>query len=61
MTLIVREPIPNPCFDAWTMGFNKVSREELAGMSGINNFFGKDRTTVIVDAGRAKEESTRRG
>jgi hypothetical protein len=53
MSLIIREPIPKRYFDAWTMGFYKVSREELAGMSGVNDFFGKDRNVVSVDAGRA--------
>ena len=55
VTLIIREPIPKRHFDAWTMGFYKVSREEFAGMSGVNDFFGKDRAVVSVDAGRAKK------
>jgi hypothetical protein len=55
MTRIIREPIHKRNFDAWTMGFFKVSREELAGISGVNDFFGKDRTTVSVDSGRAKK------
>jgi hypothetical protein len=55
VTLIIREPIPRRYFDAWTMGFYKVSDEELAGMSGVNDFFGKDRTLVGLDAGRAKK------
>jgi Sensors of blue-light using FAD len=53
MTLIIKEPIPKRHFDEWTMGFYKVSRAELAGMSGVNDFFGRDRTGV--DAGRAKK------
>jgi hypothetical protein len=55
VTLIIREPIPKRCFDVWTMGFYKVSREELAGMSGINDFFGKDRAALSIDAGRARK------
>jgi Sensors of blue-light using FAD len=55
VTLIINEPIPQRYFDDWTMGFYKVSREELAGMAGVNDFFGKDRTVVHVDAGRAKK------
>lgn len=55
VTLVIREPIPRRFFDAWTMGFYKVSREELAGISGVNDFFGKDRTEISVDAGRAKK------
>ena len=55
VTLIIKEPIPRRDFDAWTMGFYRVSREELAGMSGVNDFFGKDRTVLSIDAGRAKK------
>jgi hypothetical protein len=55
MTMIMKEPISKRHFDAWSMGFCKVSREELAGMSGVNDFFGKDRAMVNVDAGRAKK------
>ena len=55
VTLVIREPIPKRCFDAWTMGFYKVSREELAGLSGVNDFFGKDRTALSIDASRARK------
>ena len=55
VTLIIREPIPKRYFDEWTMGFYKVSREELAGIAGVNDFFGKDRTVASIDAGRAKK------
>ena len=55
MTLIIKEPIPRRYFDDWTMGFHKVSREELDGIAGVNDFFGKDRTMVSVDAGRARK------
>ena len=53
VTQIIREPISRRYFDAWTMGFYKVSHEQLAGMSGVNDFFGKDRAVVSVDAARA--------
>jgi hypothetical protein len=55
MTLIIREPIPKRFFDAWTMGFYKLARAELAGISGVNDFFGKDRTVISVDVGRAQK------
>ena len=55
VTLVIREPIPQRTFDGWTMGFYKASREELAGLAGVNDFFGKDRTVVSMDAGRAKK------
>lgn len=47
VTMVIREPIPKRYFDAWTMGFCKVSSEDLARMSGVNDFFGKDRTLVV--------------
>lgn len=55
VTLIIREPIPRRYFDAWTMGFYKVSREDLEGIAGVNEFFGKDRTLLEVDTGRARK------
>ncbi len=55
MTMIIKEPISKRHFDAWTMGFYEASRAELAGLSGVSDFFGKDRATVGVDAGRAKK------
>lgn len=55
VTLVIREPIPKRSFGGWTMGFYKASRDELAGLSGVNDFFGRDRAVVNVDAGRAKK------
>ncbi len=55
MTRIIREPIPKRFFDTWTMGFYKVSREDLAGLAGVNDFFGKERSGPGVDAGRARK------
>lgn len=54
VTTIIKEPIPKRSFDAWTMGFHKVSNEELVSLSGVNDFFGKG-AMVTVDAGRARK------
>ena len=54
VTLIIREPIAKRHFNDWTMGFYKVSRQDLAKMSGVTDFFG-DRATVSSDAGRARK------
>lgn len=54
VTTIIREPIPKRNFDAWTMGFHRVTNEELASLSGVNDFFGTG-AMVTVDAGRAKK------
>jgi hypothetical protein len=55
VTKIIREPIPKRSFGAWTMGFYKVSREELAGLVGVNDFFGKAQSFDGLDDGRAKK------
>jgi len=55
VTKIIREPIPKRSFDDWTMGFFRVSREELEGIVGVNDFFGKGRSLDLLDPGRAKK------
>jgi hypothetical protein len=55
VTLIIKEAIAERQFDNWTMGFHNISRKELGGIPGINDFFGKDRAIVSVDAGRARK------
>ena len=54
VTTIIREPLPKRNFDAWTMGFHSLSSEELANLSGVNDFFDKG-AMVSVDAGRARK------
>jgi hypothetical protein len=55
VTKIIREPIPHRAFDEWTMGFSEMTRKELAGMDGTNDFFGEARCFTHLDAGRAKK------
>jgi hypothetical protein len=55
VTKIIWEPIPQRSFDDWTMGFYKVSRKELEGIAGVNDFFGSARCFADIDAGRAKK------
>lgn len=55
MTKIISEPIAERSFDAWTMGFYKVSRQELAGIAGVNDFFGSAGSFADIDEGRAKK------
>ena len=52
---IIREEIPQRFFGSWTMGFSRVSRAELAEISGANDFFTKGRCFADLDAGRAKK------
>ena len=39
VTKISSEAIPNRSFEHWTIGFSRVSRKELAAISGSNDFF----------------------
>lgn len=55
VTMVIKEPIPKRQFDAWTMGFYKISRKELAGLAGVNDFFGRNGTLFTVNAGRANK------
>ena len=54
VTLIIKETIDERYFDDWTMGFHKISREELAGIMGVNDFFLYDSVLNKIDAGRAR-------
>lgn len=55
VTKVISEAIPKRSFDAWTMGFSAATREELAGISGLNDFFRKAHCFDTIDAGRAKK------
>ncbi len=55
VTKIISEPIPRRSFTDWTMGFQDISREELADIPDMNDFFGASRCFTDLDAGRAKK------
>jgi hypothetical protein len=55
LALIIKEPIQERYFDDWTMGFYKVSRAELAGILGVNDFFRNDGAVDSDDASRARK------
>lgn len=58
VTRIIREPIPRRFFSAWSMGFchaGALELAELAGLEGVNNFFGHDEGAPRLDAGRARK------
>jgi hypothetical protein len=55
VTRIIWEPIAERTFDAWSMGFHQVSRGDLAGIAGVNDFFGAGQCTADIDEGRAKK------
>ena len=55
VTKIVNEAIPSRSFAHWTMGFSQVSREELALISGTNDFFSGSSCFLGLDSGRTKK------
>jgi hypothetical protein len=55
VTLIVREPIARRAFGDWTMGYAHATREELAKVQGLNDFFGKGSVLECVTYSRAKK------
>lgn len=55
LTLIIREPIFERSFGEWTMGFEKLDREEAADMIGENDFFASASCVAELTPGRAKK------
>jgi len=55
VTKIVAEAIPRRSFAHWTMGFSQMSRQELALISGTNDFFGDSSCFLDLGSGRAKK------
>lgn len=51
---IIAEPIQDRDFGAWTMGFPKVSAQELATIPGLNDFFTRGDSYIELGKGRAK-------
>lgn len=41
-------------FERWSMGYAKVTREELAEIPGLNDFFGRGLAFTELEAGKAK-------
>ena len=52
---IISEAIPERQFDDWTMGYASISRQELAKIEGMNDFFTGKTCLADVDKGRAKK------
>lgn len=51
---LIETPIEKRTFSAWSMGFAKVTRAELATIPGLNDFFGKGSSFTELEAGKAK-------
>ncbi len=52
---IIHEPVARRAFADWTMGFSRISADEVREVSGVNDFFTAGDSLLEVDAGRAKK------
>lgn len=55
ITRIIREPIAQRQFGDWTMGFNKLSQQELGAALESNDFFDGGSSLASIGPGRAKK------
>lgn len=55
MSVIIREPIAQRSFSAWTMGFTRMSDADARQIEGLNDFFTDGRVLTELDSGRAKK------
>jgi len=53
--IIIREPIAKRSFGEWTMGYSKISVQELDEIVGLNDFFAAGSSLTEVNLGRAKK------
>jgi Sensors of blue-light using FAD len=51
---VLEMPIEKRTFARWSMGYAKVTREELATIPGLNDFFGRGSALTELEAGKAK-------
>jgi hypothetical protein len=54
-TKIILEPIEERAFAQWTMGYSKISKQKLAEIPGLSDFFTQGRSYMELGEGRAKK------
>jgi len=54
VTKLIVEPIDERAFGEWTMGYPRVSRQELKEIEGLNDFFSQGNSFLELEQGRAK-------
>jgi hypothetical protein len=52
---LLDRPITERTFSDWSMGYAKVTRQELATIPGLNDFFGRGSSFSELEAGKAKQ------
>jgi hypothetical protein len=55
VVMIVREAIAQRAFGEWSMGFESVTRAEVAGIVGVNDFFQAGSCFENLTPGRARK------
>jgi hypothetical protein len=51
---LLEMPIQDRSFSEWSMGFAKVTREDLASIPGLNDFFGRGSVFTDLKPGKAQ-------
>lgn len=51
---LIAEPIEEREFGEWTMGYPKVTRQDLQEIPGLNDFFAEGRSFLDLEPGRAR-------
>jgi len=52
---LLEQPITERNFSDWSMGYARISREELTSIPGLNDFFGRGSSFVELEAGKTKQ------
>ena len=50
VSIIYKKPTSERCFANWTMGFNKVRKEDIAGLEGFNDYLQRPTPELFVKA-----------
>lgn len=54
MKLII-EPIEERCFGQWSMGYPKITKQQLSEIEGLNDFFTRGKSFSELEEGRARQ------
>jgi len=54
VTKLISEPIEERAFGEWSMGYPRVTKQDLQEISGLNDFFVQGKSFMDLEEGRAK-------
>jgi hypothetical protein len=55
LTRIIHEPIARRTFGEWTMGYARMTADDLRAVDGLNDFFERATCLAQIDGGRARK------